>query len=252
MKAYLFFAMAALPMSALAQHGQPVEIVPAGVFTVAPYVIAGPEGPHGALVKFMEQEIAPRMGVRFQWERPMTVARLEQSLISGRILFTPILAKTPTRERANVRFAGEPQIQFNPAIAVLPEHPLDAIASPADLSGVTIGWVQAGALPDFMHDPRIHLDLVGAVDWERTNLEKLKLGRIGGAYFSDRQTARYFSVRTGVRLKLLALPVPGTALYAAFAPSAPPALVQRYLRAASEAFASGRFNAYVNQAVDEP
>lgn len=238
--------------AAAAESTQPPETVTVGVFTVAPYVIAGVDGPQGALVAFFEQEIAPRMQVRFQWERPMTVARLEQSLIAGRVLFTPILAKTTARENAHIRFAGEPHVRFTPAIAVLPGHPLSAVTAPGDLSGITIGWVQAGALPPFMQDPRIHLDLAGAIDWERTNLDKLKLGRIGGAYFSDRHTARYFAARNGMALKLLDLPVPGTALYAAFSPAAPPSLVERYLRAAGEAFANGRFNAYLNRAVAEP
>ncbi|GAB2876344.1 hypothetical protein GCM10027277_52190 [Pseudoduganella ginsengisoli] len=237
--------------SAAALAQPPADTITVGVFTVAPYVIAGDTGPHGALVEFFEREIAPRMHVRFQWERPTTVARLEQNLIAGRVLFTPILAKTSAREQAHIQFAGEPHIRFTPAIAVLPEHPLNALTAPSDLAGVTVGWVQAGALPPFMHDPHIRLDLAGAIDWERTNLDKLKLGRIGGAYFSDRQTARYFAARNGLRLKLLDLPVPGTALYAAFSPSAPPELVERYLRVASEAFANGRFNAYLNRAIAE-
>lgn len=237
---------------AAAQTTRPQDTVAVGVFTVAPYVIGGDAGPHGALVDFFDKEVAPRMNVRFQWERPMTVARLEQSLIAGRVLFTPILAKTASREQAHIRFAGEPQIRFTPVIAVLPDHPLNALAGAADLSGMTVGWVQAGALPAFMQDPRIRLDLAGAIDWERINLDKLRLGRIGGAYFSDRQTARYFAARNGMQLKLLELPVPGTALYAAFSPAAPPALVERYLRAASEAFANGRFTSYLNRAVAEP
>jgi len=238
--------------SAQAQALPPVETVTVGVFTIAPYVKAGDDGPHGALVEFFDKEIAPRMGVRFQWERPVTVARLEQNLIAGRVLFTPILSKTAARELAHIQYTGESQIRFTPVIAVLPEHPLHAITAPADLSGVTVGWVQAGALPPFMQDARIRFDLAGAIDWERTNLDKLKRGRIGGAYFSDHHTARYHAARTGMQLKLLNLPVPGTTLYAAFAPSAPPALVERYRRAASEAFAGNRFHAYLNRAVTEP
>jgi len=244
-------AIAAMPLAAQAEPATAPETVRVGVFLVAPYVIAGSSGPQDALVKFFDQEIAPRMGVRFEWEQPMTVARLERSLISGRLMFTPILAKTATRERAQIRFAGESQVHFTPAIAVLPTHPLNAIRTPADLSGITIGWVQASALPPFMQEPHIRFDLVGAIDWERTNLDKLKLGRIGGAYFSDRQTARYFAARTGIQLKLLDLPVAGVPLYAAFSPAAPQELVERYLRAAGEAFAGGRFAAYVNQEVEK-
>lgn len=157
------------------------------------------------------------------------------------------MARTPVRERGGIRYTDEAHIRFTPAIAVLPDHPLEAIATPADLAGITIGWVQAGALPPFMQDERIHLELAGAIDWERTNLDKLRFGRIGGAYFSDRYTAQYFAANTGMQLKLLDLPVAGTALYAAFSPKTPAVLVERYMRAASAAFAGGRFNSYLQR-----
>lgn len=228
----------------------PPELVKVGVFTVAPYVLAGPDGPQGALIDFFNREIAPRMGVRFQWQRPVTVARLEHSLASGDIQFTPILAHTPERDRSAIQFDTEVHIRFVPCVAVLPEHKLNAIRGPDDLAGMTLGWVQAGALPEFMRAPRIRYDLVGGVDWETTNLGKLRLGRIDGAYFSNCATARYHANRNGMRLKLLPLPVEGAALYAAFAPSAPPDLVRRYHKAAQAAFAAARFEGYLEQSLD--
>ncbi len=74
---------AAPPSHAAGPATPPLEVVSVGVFTVAPYVIAGPNGPSGVLIDFFDREVAPRMGVRFKWERPVTIARLEQSLIGG-------------------------------------------------------------------------------------------------------------------------------------------------------------------------
>lgn len=236
---------------ASAEPPQP-EVVKAGVFTLAPYVVAGPDGPQGALIDFFDHEIAPRMGVRFLWQRPVTVARLESSLAGGDILFTPILAHTQQRDRSAIRFDREVFIRFVPCIAVLPQHRLDAIRGPDDLAGMAIGWVQSGALPPFMRDPRLRLDLAGGVDWEKSNLAKLKLGRIDGAYFSNCASAQYYADRNGLPIKLLPLPVPGVPLYAAFAPSAPAQLVQRYRKAAQEAFAAGRFDMYVNKILGGP
>jgi len=226
----------------------PPDTVHAGVFKVAPYVMAGAGGPQGALIAFFDKEIAPRMGVRFQWEAPVTTARLEQNLVTGRVLFTPILTSTPARQQAGIRFAGEVHVQFQPCIAVLPGHRLAAVRAPASLHGLTIGWVQAGALPPFMHDPRIRLDLIGVIDWETANLAKLEAGRIDGVYFSNPHTPLYYAARRGLRLKLLPLPIPGIALHAAFAPGASPALVARYERAARLTFANGRFERYLAQA----
>ncbi len=227
----------------------PAQVVTVGVFTIAPYVVSGPGGPTGVLVDFFDKEVAPRMGVRFKWERSVTTARLEQSLISGRIMFTPILARTALRERARIRFAGDVHIRFDPCIAVLPEHPLQELVSPADLVGVTVGWVQAGALPSFMQDKRIKLDRVGNVEWTEANLEKLRLGRIGAAYFSNRYTPLYFAARSGLPLKLLSLPSKGVDLYGAFSPKVPASLAERYRHAAAEAFADDKFSAYLNKAL---
>lgn len=225
------------------------EIVAVGVFPLAPYVVAGPNGPGGILVDFYEREIAPRMGVRFRWTMPTTVARLEQNLIGGGVLFTPLLTRTPAREAGGIVFAGDVHIGFEPVIAVLPAHRLDAIATSADLAGMTIGWVQSGAIPIFLQDSRIRFDLAGGIDWERMNLEKLRAGRIHGAYFSDRHTVQHYTSQGGVRLKLLSLPAEGNLLYGAFSPAAAPELVERYRRAAREAFAKGRWEAYLKGAL---
>jgi ABC-type amino acid transport substrate-binding protein len=244
-------ALASLARAAAGQAAAPsLEVIKVGVFAMTPYVIAGPDGPpHGVLIDFFDREIAPRMGVRFQWERPMTVARLESSLVTGRVLFTPILARTPARERARIQFAGDVHIRLDPCLAVLPDSPLVSVAAPADLANMTIGWVQAGALPPFMQDRRIKLDRIGTVDWTSANLEKLKLKRIDAAYFSNPYTPQFFSAQTGMPIRLVSLPTRGPRLYGAFAPSAPRSLGERYERAADEAFAGDRFSVYMHKAV---
>ncbi|MET3132950.1 ABC-type amino acid transport substrate-binding protein [Oxalobacteraceae bacterium GrIS 1.11] len=223
------------------------QLVIAGVYTVAPFVMADSAGPRGPLIDFFDREIAPRMGVRFQWTMPTTVARLEQNLIGGLVTFTPILARTPARERAGIVFAGDAYVRFEPCIAVLPESALNAITSPADLAGMTIGWVQSAALPEFLRDARLSFELIGSVDWAPANLEKLRLGRIQGAFFSDQFTARHFAAQKGLRVKLLKIPGPGAGLYGAFAPAAPTQLVERYRRAVHLAIEQGRWEAYMGK-----
>ncbi len=230
--------------------GKTVPVVNVGVFTVAPFIVANAgEAPQGVMVDFFDREIAPRMGVKFNWLPPVTVARLEQNLIRGIFTFTPILTRTPAREAAQIRFAGSNYIRFEPCIAVLPEHRLNAIRHPSDLAGMSIGWVQSAAMPEFLNDPAIKFDLIGSVDWERVNMDKLRLGRIQGAFFSDLFTPRYFAAQNGAKVKLLKLPTPGVSLYGAFSPAAPPALVSNYERAAKEAFADGRWESYLANAL---
>lgn len=247
--AYAVAAIHAGP--ALAGPSAPPELVKVGVYTVAPFILTGNERAEGTLIDFFNREVAPRMGVRFQWERPVTVARLEKGLASGQVLFTPILARTPERDAAGILFDTESYVKFMPCVVVLPTHPLNAIRSANDLADMHIGWMQAGALPPFMRDPRIQLDLIGGVDWEQINLAKLRLGRIGGAYFSNCASAQYYAARDGMPLKLLPMPVPGVALFGAFSPHASPDLVRRYHKAARQAFANGRFEAFMSKALSE-
>lgn len=179
----------------------------------------------------------------------MTTARLEQSLANGSVMFTPILARTVQRERARIRYASVAYLHFAPCIALLAADPLPAILAPGDLAGTTVGWVQGGALPPFMLDKRIRLDRIGSIDWTEANLEKLKLGRIDAAYFSNHYTPEYFAARSGIELKLLALPVRQIDLYGAFSPEAPASLAERYNRAAQEAFAGDKFAAYLRESL---
>lgn len=243
-------ACAGAAAAAEAQASAPApQVIKVGVFAMAPYVVVGPQGTSGVLVDFFDREIAPRMGVRFQWERPMTMPRLESSLVSGSVQFTPILARTPARDKAGILFAGGGHIRLDPVIAVLPGHPLQVINHPADLTGISVGWVQSGALPTFMLDKRIRLERVGSVDWTSANLEKLKLRRIGAAYFSNPYTPQFFAERTGTPLRLVGLPTRGVTLYGAFSPRTPAALTARYEAAAAQAFANDRFSTYMHKAV---
>ena len=239
-----------LAAGSLAARPAELESVTVGVFDVAPFVVAGPDGrPRGILIDYFDKEVAPRMGVRFKWTDPVSVARLEQNLINGKVLFTPILAKTAAREKAKLIFAGNVDIKFEPCIAVRADHPLTTITSTADLAGMTIGWVRSGAIPAFLRDDRIKFDLVSVPDWEQTNLKKLVAGRIQGVFFSDQFTPRYYAARGDVHLKLLTLPTLGTSLYGTFSPKAPANLVVRYEKATREAFAKGRWEAYLDKAL---
>jgi polar amino acid transport system substrate-binding protein len=247
---FLSFFLLALLLPGQGRAGDAVPVINVGVFTVAPFIVANAgEVPKGVMVDFFDREIAPRMGVKFNWLPPVTVARLEQNLTRGTVSFTPILTVTPGRIAAKIRFAGTNHIHFEPCIAVLPEHRLNVIRKPGDLAGMSIGWVQSAAKPEFLNDPSIKFDLIGSVDWERVNMDKLKLGRIQGAFFSDQFTPRYYAAQNGIAVKLLKLPTPGVSLYGAFSPVSPAALVKNYEHAAKEAFADGRWESYLAKAL---
>lgn len=100
-----------------------------------------------------------------------------------------------------------------------------------------------------MRHDQIRLDLIGMVDWEKTNLAKLQARRIDAVYFSNCDAPRYYAAQDQLNLKLIDLPVPRLMLYGAFGPSASASLVIRYAHAAKAAFADGRFDAYLERAL---
>lgn len=247
---YLFIALvlAACGPAVQAQAERPrTEVVLVGTFSVAPFIVGQGNTADGYLVEFMDKEIAPRMGVRFVWQAPTSMARLEHNLVRGKVQFTPILAKTAARLRSGIVYAGDANIRFQPCIAVRADHPLDAIDSVAALAGMTIGWVQHGTIPRFLQDRRIKFELVALPEWAEANLNKLQAGRIDAAYFSDQFTPRYYSKRVGAEIKLLPIPALGSSVYAAFSPQAAPALSKRYEKAAREAFAQGKWEAFLGE-----
>lgn len=229
-------------------HGAEPELVRVGTFAAAPYLIEQDQAvPTGAIVEFFDQEVAPRMGVKFQWLPVVTPARLVLGLKDGHFQFTPILTRTPEREQL-VRYSDKSYVGFSHTLVVRPDHPLvqSARLELAQLSGLSIGWIQAGPLPDVLNEvPQIRWDLSGSPKWETSNLQKLVRRRLDAAYFSNPHTPAYYALRDGLKVTLLPLPIPERPLFAAFAPTVSSELVQRYERAAKEAFASGRFERFL-------
>src|SRR3954471_24369969 len=106
------FVLAAVLLCAGAAGAAPVETVTVGSFSVAPFIMDRDGATTGILVDFFDREIAPRMGVKFKWLAPMTVARLEYSLAHNVVQFTPILAKTSGRHSDGIVFVGDVDVSF--------------------------------------------------------------------------------------------------------------------------------------------
>lgn len=229
-------------------HGAEPELIRVGTFAVAPYLIEQDQAPPtGAIIEFFDQEVAPRMGVKFQWLPVVTPARLVLGMKEGHFQFTPILTRTPERE-SMVRYSDKSYLSFAHTLAVRPDHPMAQAGRVdlAQLSTMTVGWIQAGPLPDALSEvPGIRWDLSGSPKWETSNLQKLVRNRLDAAYFSNPHTPAYYALRDGLKVALVPLSIAERPLFAAFAPNVSAELLQRYERASKEAFANGRFEKFL-------
>lgn len=215
-------------------------------FGVTPYLMeGGADHPvQGALVEFFDQEIAPRMGVRWHWLPVMTVPRVLRSLEDGTADFCPILTRSPERERI-LRFSTSSSIRFDSVVALRPDHPLASRAklTAADLDGCRVGWIQGSPLPAGLERPGIRWEWVSVLNWERAILAQVERGRIDAAYFSNRATPTWHAKAGAHALVMVPLDVPSRPLFAATPLTQPPALMERYEQAARDAFAGNRFDA---------
>ncbi|MFC4158553.1 substrate-binding periplasmic protein [Chitinimonas lacunae] len=228
----------------------PGEEVKVATFSVAPYVVDMDGSVRGALVEFFDQEIAPRMGVRFRWLPPMTVARLLRSLETGSADMAPILSYAPERRR-QVDYASQAYIRFEPVLAVRPNSHLQRITDFSQLDGLRIGWVKQSVLEPALQRPAIQWDMNGEVQWERSNMGKLQLGRIDAAFFSNPYTPLYFAKGAGYTVRTLPLPLRAREVFAAFSKTASPRLLGRYEHAAQEAFANKRFEQHLQRYIEQ-
>lgn len=210
---------------------------------LAPYVIEQGEGaPKGALIDFYDQEMGPRMGVRFEWLPCMTLARLMRSLEDGTANATPLL--TLTREGLRVlSFASTAYFFFVSVLVLRPEHPLArrALLQTGDLNGMRIGAVQGHPLPPGLEDVAIRWDLAGLRGADSAILTKVARGQIDAGYFATRETPEWMLPQMGLTLRVVTLDVPVRALFAAFGRQSGAAWLGRHERAAQMAFAGGHF-----------
>ncbi|WP_148713755.1 substrate-binding periplasmic protein [Chitinolyticbacter meiyuanensis] len=222
--------------------------VPIASFSVVPYVMAEGGKVRGALVDFFDRELAPRMGVRFVWQPPVSTPRLERGLKDGSYAMVPLLAQTAARQQ-QLHFASKAYVRFQPVLAVRPDSPLRAIDSFNQLDGLLLGSIAGVPLPQPLQRAGLNWDDNPEVEAELGNLRKLGARRLDAAYFSNAHAPGYYAARLRMQARVLPLPLPVQARYAVFSRTLPPGvpadLTERYERAAALAWAPGRFERYL-------
>ena len=221
-----------IPLLVAAQlFAEPIRV---GYFIIPPYIIKeeGCAKPEGALVGFMEERIAPEMGVNVIWaERATSLQRLLFQLEYGELDAGAVLAKKPER-LSYLDYPRNPFFETSPCLALLKNHPLQEIHKVEDVLGLTIGCFGNSYLSPFMRDKRIKFEFVYTSDATLLVFRKLLAGRIDAQYQLEVPTLLYLAKKFDAedKIKILLLPEKD-ALYTVFSKKAGGDLAARYDRA---------------------
>lgn len=212
--------------------------------SLPPYVIAQRRGPPiGALRELMDADLAPLLGVQFDWLPVMSALRVQRSLLDGSAELAPLLTLSVAGVEA-LQFAAEASLFMHSHVALRPRHPLLARQQiqAGDLGGLRVGTALGLALPPDLDEVRIRWDVVAATEADRAILTRVALGQLDAGYFSNPESPRWIARQLGIELHLRPLMVTRRALFPAFARHVDAALVARYGPLAARAFESERWS----------
>lgn len=193
------------------------EIV-VGFFQLAPHAFVDEHNqPTGAALDYMQQQIAPRLGVKITWQM-VPFSRLIYLLDTGKIDAALTLAKTPEREEKYL-YPDTPITFMQSGLAVLAQNPLTAVEKHSDLQDTTIIFTKGGYLSPFMRDPSVNINyIVGDSNIFRTMLRLVVAERADAVYNPTALTLQYEARKIGItdKIRLIPLPDEPVGLYTVF------------------------------------
>jgi ABC-type amino acid transport substrate-binding protein len=213
---FLVLAILLCTVSVLAGAQQTITV---GFWDNGPYVVGQPGGqpPIGSAVDYWNTIVAPAMHVTTRWEGPTPLLRLLKQLQTGEIDAVLIVGKNPEREKL-FQFPAVPYLHFQPGVALRKDNPLTTIKSADDVSGMKIGYVEGAVVVDFMKNANVTWDKVTTATWIQDQFPKLANKRIDAVLNLTYAGLQFEAAKTFPdKFKFLALPVPPSDIYTAFA-----------------------------------
>lgn len=186
----------------------------------------------GALYTFLEEYIAPEMGVKFVWDiDPSNIPRQIELLKNEKIDAVALLVYTPERAGA-LSYTKENYYVSKTVIGVLRGNPLVKINTVDDILGLKIGYMSQTYISPFMRDKRIQFEFIHSADANLLNLKKLKNGRIDAIYIPDKAALLYDLKITSMEkdVRVIDLPEKAAHSHVVFSPGNR-ALAERYDKA---------------------
>ncbi|WP_338847239.1 transporter substrate-binding domain-containing protein [Massilia sp. W12] len=232
----LLFAVACGPVCAEA-------VLRVGGFLVAPMMMGeGDQALYGALPEFLQNEVAPKAGVKLIFLPVMSFPRAKQALKEGSL---DVLLISGNSTHSGMQRASWAWLAPRSFLAVTPASPWRKVTSLQELSGKRIGWVGGSQLPPEFKDIAVDWDFSFSPTWQSVNLKKLQLGRLDAVFFQNPYSAIWWGRKDGMPLRLLDLPLPAEKFAFGYAQRADAAAVARFDQAAAAAFAGDKFKRWL-------
>lgn len=196
-----------------------------GFFNLSPhtYVEAGSDVPMGAAVDYFNAH-ATQMGYQVEWVGPLAFPRLISDLQAGDLHGGVFLSKSAEREEF-LHYSDRPFVTLNAVIAVNKDHPLQAVTSPDDIKGMTVGFLADSAMGPFMTDNAglVTFDNIAGQNWMEQNIRKLVNNRLDAIFDRNSFSIQFEANRLGLLgdIRILSLPEEPGLVYAAFSKQAP-------------------------------
>ena len=223
-----------------------------GYFESPPYVFRDDNGKlRGATVEFLEESIAPAMGIRFVWtDYPIPIARQLDLMQKNKLDASAVLAKNLVRQKI-LDYPDTPYFITRSTLAVPQSSSLIQVGSVSDIVSLKIGYCTKTFISPFMRDERIQWDLLAGSSCTRQNFKKLIAGRIDAQYQPDVPPLLYYARKTRAEdiIRLVFLP-DKVAIYTPFSKQAGSRYLKRYNQALKDTGGTENYMTYLARYMD--
>ena len=230
------------------------QAIKIGYFQSPPYVFQdkGTGKIKGALYDFLEREIAPRMGVKFEWtEEPIPIIRQLKYLESGKLDASAMFGKNP--ERALLfAYPEKPYYRTHSGLCVLAGNQLTQVNTVDDILEMTVGYCGKAFTTPFMKDSRINWDFVCGSSCVEQTLKKLLSERVDCLYQPDELGILFYVKKYGVANQVRVIRLPeDVEVYMPFSKKAAVKYMDKYVRAMEDAGGTETLMKYMAEYIDE-
>jgi ABC-type amino acid transport substrate-binding protein len=189
-----------------------------GVFNYPPHIIFEKNEPLGPLIRFLEEQVAPRMDVSISFIR-MSIARAEYEAKNCSVDMIMISGKSHKRAEF-LSFPTSPFLQAKRSLLVKQSFPKNSIRNSEDLFGLTVGWTTGIkiVLPEYWKHPNIELKFLTGNNFTERNVRMFMKNRLTAVASSNREALTYFVKKFNLEeeAKIIPLPEPMRSLYQPF------------------------------------
>lgn len=145
----------------------------------------------GAFYELLENNIAPKMNVKFVWDTKPTVIPRQQEMLQNQDYAAALVIYTPERAQKFI-FPKEPYTTGKTALVLLKSNKLNKVTKVDDLTGLTVGYASNAVISPFMQNDKVKFDLVSAANFNEVNFKKLLAKRIDAVYAPDKAGLLYY------------------------------------------------------------